>query len=387
MRYLLSVSIVLLLSATMVFGYKIWLYEDGKEFTFDGNSYASPSVTTGDYAWGCEEDTCATYYQSASCYPPMFIDHTSTVYVVAGAKTSDVSTSTQNSAIEDAIETWDDALDSLGSDISMAYYGSSTTRSFDVTDNVNTVAFGSWDSLDTENAITICRVSTTAGCNFGEVLECDMLMNDNQYDWTDGTYECGQGQGTDKDIQSIVTHELGHLLGLGHTEETGCSPLATMAPGDVACGCCESQTENLDRRTLAADDVNGLSEIYGPGNGDSDYVKELAGGDGYPSKPVSDAPPERVPARLDLLTSYPNPFNPETVISVELTQGADVALRVYNVAGQMVRELFPPQYLPAGRHEIVWQPDQHEGRAAAGVYVVSLEATTWRKAHRVTLVK
>lgn len=388
MRSMVNVLAALLLSASMAFAYKLWLYNDDDEFIFDGNSYPAVQPTDADYVWGTDQDTCAQYSGGyGDCFPPMFIDHTTTVHVVAGVKTSDVSASMQNGAIEDAISAWDSALDALGSDISITYYGSSTTRSLDVTDNVNTVAFGSWDGLDVGNAVTICRVSTTAGANYGEVLECDMLMNDAQYTWTDGTYECGLSQGTEKDIQSVVTHELGHLLGLGHSEETGCSPLMTMASGGVACGSCETQTENLDRRTLETDDTNGLSEIYGPGNVDGDYVKELAGYDGYPSKPVTDLQARQTAVRLDLLTTYPNPFNPETTIWIELAQGAEVSLRVYNMAGQIADELFARRHLPAGRHAFVWRPDPPGGHPAAGVYVVSLESDGWRRSHRVTLLR
>lgn len=387
MRKIAAASIVLVFCVSTVFGYRLMLYDPDGDSEFEGDEYPYIAGTENDHAWGAHQDTCAypsDYGSPVPCLPPAFIDHTTTVYVVVGAKTGDVTDNTQIGAVEDAIETWSDTLGVLSSDIDVDYYGSST-KSLDVTDNYNVVAFGSWDDLGTNNAITLCRVSTTAGANFGEVLECDMLLNDARYDWTDGTYECGTTQGTEKDIQSIVTHELGHLLGMAHSTDTACATLPTMASGGAWCPPCSTQAGSLERRSLSEDDVDGLSELYGPGNGDSNYVKELAGYDGYPSKAVAGA--QMAPAQLHLVTSYPNPFNPQTVIQFELEEEGEVSLQVYNGAGQVVDVLMAARRMPAGMHEVVWAPDTRGVNIATGVYVVSLEAPAWRRSHRVTLVR
>jgi hypothetical protein len=63
------------------------------------------------------------------------------------------------------------------------------------------------------------------------------------------------GEGT-LDLQGIITHELGHALGLDHSH----APLATMSPSAFGRG--------LPLRTLDADDVAGVESLYGLRPGD-----------------------------------------------------------------------------------------------------------------------
>ena len=76
------------------------------------------------------------------------------------------------------------------------------------------------------------------------------------------------------------------------------------------------------------------------------------------------------PARHRLGDSYPNPFNPSVVIPLALaTDAAKVALRVYDVLGRRVRQVWQGP-LGAGSHRFVWDGRDESGRAvAAGVYV------------------
>jgi hypothetical protein len=48
---------------------------------------------------------------------------------------------------------------------------------------------------------------------------------------------------------------------------------------------------------------------------------------------------EPLPQKLALLQNYPNPFNPETWIPYRLNQDSDVAIRIYNINGQLVQTL------------------------------------------------
>jgi hypothetical protein len=80
------------------------------------------------------------------------------------------------------------------------------------------------------------------------------------------------------------------------------------------------------------------------------------------------------PTRTVLMQNAPNPFNPSTVIHYELARGGSVRLVVYDLRGQLVRELVSEQQ-DAGRYQVLW--DGRDGRGAgagAGVYFARLVA-------------
>ncbi len=76
------------------------------------------------------------------------------------------------------------------------------------------------------------------------------------------------------------------------------------------------------------------------------------------------------PVQYRLGDSYPNPFNPSVMLPLELaTDAARVSLRVYDVLGRRVRQVWQGP-LGAGSHRFVWDGRDEQGRAvAAGVYV------------------
>nr|HPI31906.1 hypothetical protein [candidate division Zixibacteria bacterium] len=60
--------------------------------------------------------------------------------------------------------------------------------------------------------------------------------------------------------------------------------------------------------------------------------------DPFPVVGVSEPEPP-LPAGYALAQNYPNPFNPATTIAFRLAEAGDVAVAVYNAAGQLVRLL------------------------------------------------
>jgi len=80
----------------------------------------------------------------------------------------------------------------------------------------------------------------------------------------------------------------------------------------------------------------------------------------------------------------PNPFNPSTTIEYSLAGSSRVTIRVYDVAGRVVRTLVDGEAEP-GEHVIVWdgRTDSSE-RAASGVYFVKMEASGHADAFRAT---
>lgn len=97
---------------------------------------------------------------------------------------------------------------------------------------------------------------------------------------------------------------------------------------------------------------------------------------------VADAP--RLAFRLHQNT--PNPFRPSTTIRFELPQRAPVSLRIYDVAGRLVRNLVTGGTLEAGRHEAAWNGQGESGqRVSAGLYFYRLQAGTFSETRRMVL--
>ena len=86
-----------------------------------------------------------------------------------------------------------------------------------------------------------------------------------------------------------------------------------------------------------------------------------------------------IPEETALLPNYPNPFNPETWIPYQLSEAADVTLRIYAVNGKLVRTLALGQ-TPAGIYQsrsraAYWDGRNNVGESvASGIYFYTLTA-------------
>ncbi len=89
-----------------------------------------------------------------------------------------------------------------------------------------------------------------------------------------------------------------------------------------------------------------------------------------------------------LAQNAPNPFNPATTIRFSVAhEGAHVSLRVYDVAGKLVRELVNGT-TPAGEHEARWDGRNASGvPVASGVYFSRMEADGWAASRKMVLLK
>ncbi|MCE2416635.1 leucine-rich repeat domain-containing protein [Candidatus Poribacteria bacterium] len=77
-----------------------------------------------------------------------------------------------------------------------------------------------------------------------------------------------------------------------------------------------------------------------------------------------------IPEETVLLANYPNPFNPETWIPYQLSEPADVTLRIYSVGGSLIRTLVLGQ-MPAGIYQSRSRAAYWDGRNAVGERVAS----------------
>jgi hypothetical protein len=115
--------------------------------------------------------------------------------------------------------------------------------------NANIVMFRD-DSWPYPNSIDAYALTTVRfDPNTGEILDADIEVNSSGFDIvTDGSP-------AGVDLQSILTHEVGHFLGMAHTPTT--DTVSTMRPGWNGVG--------TGLRSLSTDDEAGICDIYPPG--------------------------------------------------------------------------------------------------------------------------
>jgi hypothetical protein len=92
-------------------------------------------------------------------------------------------------------------------------------------------------------------------------------------------------------------------------------------------------------------------------------------------------------ASNSLSQNYPNPFNPQTTIAFSVKERGMVNLKVYNVAGQLVRTLANEQFA-AGAHTKVWDGRNDSGQpVSSGVYFYKLVANNFAQTKKMVLLK
>jgi hypothetical protein len=94
-----------------------------------------------------------------------------------------------------------------------------------------------------------------------------------------------------------------------------------------------------------------------------------------------------IPTAFALHPNYPNPFNPTTNISFALPIDSKVSLKLYNVAGQLVRTLVN-ETMPAGNHTVTWDGSNSNGeKVASGIYFYKLNAGDFSKTMKMVMTK
>lgn len=88
------------------------------------------------------------------------------------------------------------------------------------------------------------------------------------------------------------------------------------------------------------------------------------------------------PYEFALLQNYPNPFNPSTVISYSVANEGNVTLKVFNAAGQLVKELVN-SFHTAG----IYNTEFNASSLSSGVYFYRLEANGFTAVNKMILVK
>jgi hypothetical protein len=177
-------------------------------------------------------------------------------YFVTDRAAPGVSAQQFQQTITRAFDTWD-AVDTAETSSQFAGF---TQAIPDREDGITVLGFVNRPDLDRVLGATQFTVDVTNG----EIVESDIFFN-SSFPWS----VAASGETGRFDLESIAVHEIGHLLGLGHSAlgETEVRPggrrvlgaEAVMFPIAFAAG-------SVADRTLKPDDVAGISDIY-PGTG------------------------------------------------------------------------------------------------------------------------
>ena len=57
---------------------------------------------------------------------------------------------------------------------------------------------------------------------------------------------------------------------------------------------------------------------------------------------------------FDLVTNYPNPFNPETTIRYQIKDTGNLTLAIYNINGDLIQKLINNKHHSQGTYELAW---------------------------------
>ena len=216
-------------------------------------------------------------------------------------------------------------------------YGGTTSAGF-VTDGINTVGFGT-----TSGCTGGCLALTALVLGPGQVIqEADVSFND-AFNWNTN--------GSDYDVEAIAAHELGHCLGIHHTDITKPRNRPTMYTAYFG----------VDGRTLESDDRDALNCAF------SRYP--IAGLIADQTEDGQSAPRGESDNGIALRSRV---RDGHATLRYALQHSGDVRLDVFDVAGRRITTLVSGAR-GAGEHEVAWGGETSSGMARRGVYFARIE--------------
>jgi hypothetical protein len=209
--------------------------------------------------WDEEPQPTECMRNAQGCYiqgTPLYWPSTCISFAVqsAGSKTSAIDFDTANDIIEAAFLKWA-IVDCGGAQPSFSFVNKGAVDCHKAeynqeSGNANLFMFrdDSWPYMNQLD--TLALTTLTYNVESAEIFDADVEINT-----ADATFTTVDDPGPeDADLEAVVTHEIGHFLGLAHSEVNA----ATMRAIGYELG-----TTGL--RTLAGDDIQGICEIYPPG--------------------------------------------------------------------------------------------------------------------------
>ncbi len=90
---------------------------------------------------------------------------------------------------------------------------------------------------------------------------------------------------------------------------------------------------------------------------------------------------------FQLFNNYPNPFHDSTIIPVTVRSASRVQVRIYNMQGQEVKELWN-QHFCVGDHPVPWDGTNKNGMpVASGIYICRVMSKNIEKSTKMVLLR
>ena len=94
-----------------------------------------------------------------------------------------------------------------------------------------------------------------------------------------------------------------------------------------------------------------------------------------------------IPNKHLLHQNFPNPFNPSTDISFKIANSSNISLVIYDVSGNLVREL-KNGFVPAGEYNLTWNGRNITGQSvASGLYIYQLQSNSYIATKKMLMIK
>ena len=94
-----------------------------------------------------------------------------------------------------------------------------------------------------------------------------------------------------------------------------------------------------------------------------------------------------LPTQYSMSSNYPNPFNPETRIQIEIPYASFISLKIYNLSGQEILTVINGNK-PPGIYEVTWNGcDKYGNKVSSGVYFYRLESNNFSETRKMILLR
>ena len=166
-------------------------------------------------------------------------------YFINPSNNDGISESTFAAVASNSVSTWENRVsyDIFGN----AIVDYNISANIGLLDEINSVSFG-----DIENpgaiGVTIVWGYFSGPQSTRELVEWDMVLDDTDYVWGDSAIDASK-----MDLQNILTHELGHSLGLADLYDFSCQEETMFG---------YSSAGETKKRDLAIGDIKGIQKLY-----------------------------------------------------------------------------------------------------------------------------